>query len=86
MSSLREASRLQTPRPGRSIAGMDSTPDLLSTPDDFARELRKIRAEMPKSTSEQAEAEMRASLASVKKTPFSDKDASSSNGPAAPGA
>lgn len=65
---------------------MDSTPDLLSTPDDFARELRKIRAEMPKSTSEQAEAEMRASLASVKKTPFSDKDASSSNGPAAPGA
>jgi hypothetical protein len=60
---------------------MDSTQDFLQTPEDFARELQKIRAEMPKSTSEQAEAEMRASLASVKKTPFSDKDNSSSSGP-----
>ena len=60
---------------------MDSTPDLLSTPEDFARELQKIRAGMPKSTSEQAEAEMRASLASIKKMPFSDKDESSLNGP-----
>ena len=60
---------------------MDSTQDLLSTPEDFARELQKIRAAMPKSTSEQAEAEMRASLASIKKTPFSDKDESSLNGP-----
>ncbi len=59
---------------------MDSTQDLLSTPEDFARELQKIRAAMPKSTSEQAEAEMRASLASIKKTPFSDKDESSSSG------
>jgi hypothetical protein len=63
---------------------MDSTQDLLSTPEDFARELQKIRAAMPKSTSEQAEAEMRASLASIKKTPFSDKDESSSSGPAKP--
>jgi hypothetical protein len=60
---------------------MDSTQDLLSTPEDFARELQKIRAAMPKSTSEQAEAEMRASLASIKKMPFSDKDESSPNGP-----
>ena len=60
---------------------MDSTQDLLSTPEDFARELQKIRAAMPKSTSEQAEAEMRASLASIKKTPFCDKDESSSSGP-----
>jgi hypothetical protein len=59
---------------------MDSTQDLLSTPEDFARELQKIRAAMPKSTSAQAEAEMRASLASIKKTPFSDKDESSSSG------
>ena len=59
---------------------MDSTQDLLSTPEDFARELQKIRAAMPKSTSEQAEAEMRASLASIKKTPFSDKDESSPSG------
>jgi hypothetical protein len=63
---------------------MDSTQDLLSTPEDFARELQKIRAAMPKSTSEQAEAEMRASLASIKKTPFSDKDESSSSGPPKP--
>lgn len=60
---------------------MDSTQDLLSTPEDFARELQKIRAAMPKSTSEQAEAEMRASLASIKKMPFSDKDESSLSGP-----
>ena len=60
---------------------MDSTQDLLSTPEDFARELQKIRAAMPKSTSEQAEAEMRASLASIKKMPFSDKEESSSSGP-----
>jgi len=63
------------------MACMDSTPDLLSTPEDFARDLRKIRAEMPKSTSDQAEAEMRASLASVRKRPFSDKDEDSSSGP-----
>ena len=63
---------------------MDSTQDLLSTPEDFARELQKIRAAMPKSTSEQAEAEMRASLASIKKMPFSDKDESSSSGPPKP--
>jgi hypothetical protein len=63
---------------------MDSTQDLLSTPEDFARELQKIRAAMPKSTSEQAEAEMRASLASIKKTPFTDKDESSSIGPPKP--
>jgi len=63
---------------------MDLTQDLLSTPEDFARELQKIRAAMPKSTSEQAEAEMRASLASIKKTPFSDKDESSSSGPPKP--
>ena len=60
---------------------MDSTQDFLQTPEDFARELQKIRAAMPKSTSEQAEAEMRASLASIKKMPFSDKDESSSSGP-----
>jgi len=64
---------------------MDSTQDFLQTPDDFARELRKIRAAMPKSTSEQAEAEMRASLASVRKRPFSEKDDSSLNGPPKPG-
>ena len=63
---------------------MDSTQDLLSTPEDFARELQKIRAAMPKSTSEEAEAEMRASLASIKKMPFSDKDESSSSGPRKP--
>jgi hypothetical protein len=64
---------------------MDSTQDFLQTPEDFARELQKIRAAMPKSTSEQAEAEMRASLASVRKKPFSDKDESSSSGPDKPG-
>jgi hypothetical protein len=64
---------------------MDSTQDFLQTPEDFARELQKIRAAMPKSTSEQAEAEMRASLASIKKMPFSDKDESSSSGPPKPG-
>lgn len=63
---------------------MDSTQDFLQTPEDFARELRKIRAAQPKSTSAQAEAEMRASLASVRKTPFSEKDEASSNGPDKP--
>ncbi len=63
------------------MSGMDSTMDFLRTPEDSAAELRKIRADLPKVTSEQAYAEMRASLASVGKKPFSVKDPSSSTGP-----
>lgn len=58
--------------------------ELFRTPEDTARELRKIRAELPKSTSAEAEAEMRATLAAVGRNPFdSAKAANSLRGPEA---
>lgn len=57
--------------------------DLFRTPEDTARELQRIRANLPKSTSAEAEAEMRATLAAVGRKPFdSAKAASSLTGPA----
>lgn len=49
--------------------------DLFRTPEDSARELQKIRANLPKSTSAEAEAEMRATLAAVGRKPFDSEKA-----------